>query len=76
MDTNRVIGEFGLMIQKKRLKLNISQEDLAFKCGLDRTYISGIERGKRNPSLKNILKITEALNLQFDYLFKYKSNDS
>lgn len=54
---------FGEAIRAARRRRGISQEDLAFKCGLDRTYVSGIERGLRNPSLTNILKIAAALDL-------------
>jgi len=53
-----------------RTKQGISQEDLGFKAGLDRTYISGIERGIRNPSLKNIEKIIKALKIQAIDLFR------
>jgi transcriptional regulator with XRE-family HTH domain len=52
---------FGDKVRSERAKAGLSQEQLAFKTGLDRTYISGIERGKRNPSLKNIGKIALAL---------------
>jgi transcriptional regulator with XRE-family HTH domain len=41
--------------------LSLTQERLAELTGLDPTYISGIERGRRNPSLKNIVKIARAL---------------
>jgi transcriptional regulator with XRE-family HTH domain len=41
----------------------MSQEQLALKTGLDRTYISGIERGVRNPSLRIIFKLAEALSI-------------
>jgi len=44
-----------------RMRQGVSQESLALMCGLDRTYISGIERGVRNPSLTNILRIAAAL---------------
>ena len=40
-----------------------SQEKFGFEVGLDRTYISGIERGVRNPSLKNIVRIAQALGV-------------
>lgn len=42
----------------------MSQEALADRCRLDRTYISGIERGERNPSLTNILKMANALEVR------------
>lgn len=47
-----------------------SQDELAFKASLDRTYLGGIERGERNPSLKNIAKITNALEVPIVELFK------
>ncbi len=52
-----------------RLARNSSQEDLAFKSGLHRTYLGGIERGERNPSLKNIAAIAKALNISLEELF-------
>ena len=52
---------FGNAIREIRKRHGISQAALAEECKLDRTYISGIERGQRNPSLTNILKIAAAL---------------
>ncbi len=52
---------FGEAIRALRNSQGMSQEGLALRCGLDRTYISGIERGTRNPSLTNILKIAASL---------------
>jgi len=54
---------FGMRVRELRSEKAISQEELAALTELDRTYISGIERGKRNLSLKNILKIASALNV-------------
>jgi transcriptional regulator with XRE-family HTH domain len=54
---------FGRTIRAIRNRRGVSQESLALHCGLDRTYISGIERGTRNPSLTNILKIAAALDV-------------
>jgi len=55
---------FGETIRQMRGELGLSQEALAEACDLDRTYISGIERGSRNPSLTNILKIAAALGVR------------
>ncbi len=60
---------FGETIRQMRGELGLSQEALAEACDLDRTYISGIERGSRNPSLTNILKIAAALNVRPADLF-------
>jgi transcriptional regulator with XRE-family HTH domain len=61
---------FGNNVRKKRLEKGISQEQLAALTNLHRTYIGGIERGERNPSLVNILKISKALNIPVTALFE------
>ncbi len=53
--------KLGKRIKELRLELGLTQEKLGEITNLDRTYISGIERGVRNPSLKNIEKISKAL---------------
>ncbi|MDX1922161.1 MAG: helix-turn-helix transcriptional regulator [Alphaproteobacteria bacterium] len=53
----------GENIKKYRLALDLSQEELADKCGFDRTYISMLERGKRNPSLINLIRLAEGLGI-------------
>jgi transcriptional regulator with XRE-family HTH domain len=60
---------FGRAIRAIRDRRGVSQESLALQCGLDRTYISGIERGTRNPSLTNILKLAVALDVPPAELF-------
>lgn len=62
---------FGEKIRALRKLLDISQEELGFRTGLDRTYISGIERGERNPSLDNIGKIAEALKTPLQEIFSF-----
>jgi transcriptional regulator with XRE-family HTH domain len=52
-----------------RERIEISQEELAFRAGLDRTYISGIERGRRNPSLQSMQRVAAELNLSLDQVF-------
>lgn len=51
------------VIKKYRLNINLSQEQLADKAELDRTYISGFERGVRNITLQSLEKILNGLNL-------------
>ena len=59
-----VCVRFGEKLRNIRLELGYSQEELSFKAGLHRTYISSVERGKRNISLTNIQKLADALDLQ------------
>jgi transcriptional regulator with XRE-family HTH domain len=63
-----ILNRFGLRIRQLRCKLGLSQEALADKCQLDRTYISGIERGKRNVSLRNICVLAKALEVSISSL--------
>ena len=63
-----ILIQFGNRLREKRTALGLSQEAFADKCGLDRTYISGVERGKRNLSLLNIETIAKALGLSVSEL--------
>lgn len=65
----KIEQRFGLAIRQRRHELGISQEELAFRSELHRTYISDIERGSRNPSLKNIEKLAKALDISISTLF-------
>jgi len=58
-----VIEAFGIVLRELRITNNISQEKLAEYCDLDRTYISLLERGKRQPSITTIFKLAKALEL-------------
>ena len=60
----------GNRIRQLRHEKKISQEELADKCSLHRTYIGGIERGERNPSLDNLGKISKALEVELFELFR------
>ena len=61
---------FGKAVRKSRLEQKISQEELAERCNLHRTYISDIELGKRNVSLENIERIVTALERSLSDFFK------
>ena len=60
--------KFGKRLRDLRRAKGLSQEAFAADCGLDRTYISGIERGKRNVSLLNIALIAKALGVSVSRL--------
>jgi len=61
---------FGRAIRRVREEQEINQEEAAERCGLHRTYYSGIERGVRNVSLVNIEKIGKGLKTSLTELFK------
>ena len=56
-----VLAKLGLNVRKRREARELTQENLAERAGLDSTYISGIERGLRNPGIKNVAKLAKAL---------------
>ncbi len=60
----KFLKKIGENIRKYRIQKDISQEELAYQAELDRTYISGIERGERNISVITLKKITEALEIE------------
>ena len=68
---NKIEKQFGERGRELRLVRGLSQEALAYKAGMHRTYLGGIERGERNPSLKNISAIAEALGVTLSVLFYF-----
>jgi transcriptional regulator with XRE-family HTH domain len=68
--------QFGERVRQLRLARNLSQEELAFKAGVHRTYLGSIERGERNPSLKNIAAIAKALDITLSELFSFGDVES
>lgn len=65
-----ILIRYGQAVRKVRLEQGISQEELADRCGLHRTYISDVELGKRNISLENIERIAISLNRTLSVFFK------
>ncbi len=61
--THPVRSKLGLNVRRRREALDLTQEALAEKADMDQTYISGIERGLRNPGIINVAKLAKALQL-------------
>ncbi|MCC7197469.1 helix-turn-helix transcriptional regulator [Candidatus Peregrinibacteria bacterium] len=70
------LEKFGEKVREERLKLGLSQEQLASKAGVHRTYIGMIERAEKNITLENIEKIAKALGLPINKLLTYGSETS
>lgn len=66
----KILIAFGEIVREKRKDRGLSQEDLAFKADLHRTYIGMIERAEKNITLENINKIAKALDTPISELFK------
>jgi transcriptional regulator with XRE-family HTH domain len=62
---------FGQRVRELRLAKGVSQEALADEAGVHRTFMGSVERGERNISLENIVKIAKALNCQPSKLLDY-----
>ena len=67
---DKSLTEFGRNVSRLRDKAGFSQDKLAEKADLDRTYLSGIERGVRNPGIKIVIRIARALGVTVDQLCK------
>ena len=65
-----IVKVFAANMRKYRNSIGLSQEMFAEKCGLHRTYISSVERCKRNISIENIQRIADALEIETYMLFK------
>jgi len=59
-DWRKIVGR---NVRKFRLQRGMTQEQLGFEAGIDRTYVGGIERGQRNPSLLVMARIADALSM-------------
>jgi len=67
---SEVLIKFGQRVREERQELNLSQEELADKAGVHRTYIGMIERAEKNITLENIEKIAKALGKSIASLFE------
>ena len=67
-----ILVSFGDHLRTLRLKKKLSQVELAYKGGFDRNYIGMLERGERNPSLLNLHRLANALDIQLNELLDFK----
>ncbi len=65
-----ITKEVGMRIKELRTQKGFSQEKLALEAEIDRTYLAGIENGRRNPTLKSLEKILRTLEISFEDFFK------
>lgn len=68
---NDIKARFGRRLRELRQSRGLSQEELAFRAGLHRTYVSSAERGERNVSLVNLDKLATALEVDMCDLFNF-----
>lgn len=69
-DEEAILKRFGANVRARRESRGVSQEAFADEAGLDRTYIGGIERGERNPTLLSARRVARALNATLSELCK------
>ena len=67
---SKTLKKFGDRVREERLKRSLSQEQLAAKAGVHRTYIGMIERAEKNITLENIQKIAGALSIKLSEIFR------
>ena len=65
-----VLIKFGKRVREERAKLDLSQEELASRAGVHRTYVGMIERAEKNITLENIQKIAGALHIKLSDIFR------
>lgn len=75
MQRNLALQEsFGTVLRRLRVKKGLSQEDLAFEAGLDRTFVSMLERGVRQPSLSSLFAVAAALQIRASRIVRLTEN--
>jgi len=70
MRGNFIYGRLGIKLARARSKCHLSQEETSHRCGIDRTYLSRIETGKVNPSLKILCNLCKTLKIRLRNLMR------
>lgn len=68
---NKLLIDFGNHLRSLRIRKKLSQVELAYKGNFDRNYIGMIERGERNPSLLNLIRLAQALEIPLSELVNF-----
>lgn len=71
---DRRVRAFGAAVRRRREELGLSQEGLGYKAKIHRTYVSDVERGARNPTVRVIWKLAGALDTEPSELFRCAEN--
>lgn len=74
-DDEEWLQAVGAAVRGRRLELGLSQEELGYRAKLDRTYVSGVERGVRNPTVGSLRRIADALETSASALFQTAEAD-
>ena len=74
--SDHILSEFGRHLRNLRMQRGLSQENLAELAGLHRTYLGGVERGERNPTLLSLAKIADGLGIPVVRLFEYEHSSA
>lgn len=73
---NELLSQLGEVVRKRRLALDLSQEELAARAGVHRTYLSDIERGARNITIAVLTRLAQALGVRVSRLFRLTEQQS
>jgi transcriptional regulator with XRE-family HTH domain len=74
--SRRSLLRFGALVRERRRAKGLSQEELAFLSKLDRSYLGGVERGERNLSFVNVVRLSEGLGIKLrDLLEEFEEPD-
>jgi len=74
-DRTRVAVAFGRALRRERVRAGLSQEELAFRAKVDRTFVSRAERGERQPALTTVLLLARALGIRAAVLVEATEKD-